>query len=440
VAATGGEPVGITKPETGDHRFPSFLPGGRHVLFYWQAPGELSRAGLYVASLDSGEATLLAAAETSGVYAAPGLLLFGRQEVLLAQPFDTATRRLTGEPVPVAENLESGVFGGVVSFSVSDTGTLAYGIGTGREVLDQLTWFDRQGKPIGTVDQPGDYIGIDLSPDDKLLAVHRHEQGIGGDLWLVDLVRGTNSRFTFEPSQDNAGPVFSPDGRRIAFSSLRNTSFDTYVKPTNGTAAEKQVVVPDRPSGPGSWSADGKHLLYVTSPSNFSRGLDVGMVPLDGGKPVPLLRSAFAELYPSVSPNGKWIAYTSDETGREEVYVRPFPSGDGKWQVSTAGGSEHRWRGDSKELFFLDRPQLGTMMAVEINGTGSAVVVGTPRRLFTTALLTSNHPGLPIERQYAVSRDGQRFVMPVNPRSSTFTASESAPMAVVLNWTARLKK
>ena len=439
VATTGGQPLVVTKPETGDHRFPSFLPDGRHVLFYWQAPGDPARAGLHMASLDSSQTTRLAEADTGGVFAAPGSVLFGRQTVLLAQPFDAATLSLKGEPVPVAEHLESGVFGGVVSFSVSDTGTLAYGIGTGREVLDQLTWFDRQGKPLGTIGSPGNYIGVDLSPDEKQVAVHRHVQGTGGDLWLLDLARDATSRFTFEPGQDNFGPLFSPDGRHIAFSSLRKGSFELYMKPTNGTTAERLITVPERPAGPASWSRDGKYLVYVSNSDPWVRNTDVAMVPIDGGTPVPLLTSTFAEFSPAVSPDGKWLAYSSNETGRLEVYVRPFPSGDGKWQISTAGGTEARWRGDSKELVFLDRPQMGTMMAVAIDGSGPALVVGALRKLFTASLLTSAHPGPPVERRYAVSRDGQRFLMPVNPRSATFNAPESAPMAVVLNWNARLK-
>ena len=222
VSASGGDAIPVTKVGEGDHRFPTFLPDGRHLLFYRQLPGTPDQAGLYLASLDSPQSTRLTASDSGGVYAEPGVVLFARQTTLMSQRFDLKTLSLTGDTVPVAEHIESGVFGGVVSFSVSSTGTLAYGIGTGRDTALQLTWFDRQGKPLSVIGQPANYIGIDLSPDEKRLVVHNHIGGTGGDLWLIDLTRGSTSRFTFDPAQDNSSPVWSRDGSRIAYQSLRN--------------------------------------------------------------------------------------------------------------------------------------------------------------------------------------------------------------------------
>jgi tricorn protease-like protein len=438
VAASGGQATAITKADVGDHRFPSFLPDGRHVLFHMNSLGLPDKMGLYVTTIDPGPIKRLAAAQTAGVYAAPGFLLFVRQSTLIAQRFDLKALELTGEPTPVAERAESGVFSGVLAFSVSDTGTLAYGIGAGREENTQLTWFDRQGKRLEPLGQPVTYTGVDLSPDQKRVVAHRHDAGAGGDLWMIDVERGTTSRFTFDATQDNSSPVWSPDGSRVAYGSLRNGGWGLFAKASNGTAAEELVGQPAPVVGPRSWSPDGRFLVYAVS--NASTGSDVWSLPLAGDrKPVPLLTTRFQERNPQLSPDGKWLAYSSDESGVPELYVRPFPAGDGKWQISTAGGWEPRWRGDSRELFYADRAQQGAIMSVDITGTGSAFSFSSPRKLFDMVALTSAHPGSSAMR-YAVTRDGQRFLIPVIPRAATFSDATSPPIAVVVNWAAALGK
>ena len=331
------------------------------------------------------------------------------------------------------------MFGGVLAFSVSDTGTLAYGLGTGRDQSLQLMWFDRQGTALQSIGPPAIYLGLDLSPDEKQVVVHRHDQGIGGDLWIMDVMRGTTSRFTFDAAQDNSAPVWSPDGSRIVYASQRDGRWGLYAKPSNGTAGEELLPQPSLLVGARSWSRDGQFLVYAASDRKTAN--DVWMLPLSGDrKAVALLNSRFQERFPQISPDGKWLAYSSDEGGTSELYIRPFPNGDGKWQISTAGGWEPRWRGDSRELFYADSAQLGSMMAVDLNGAGAALSFGAPRKLFDMTARTVAHPGAEGYMRFAVSDDGHRFLIPTNTRGATFGDSTSPPIAVVVNWAAALQK
>jgi Tol biopolymer transport system component len=439
VPAGGGTPVALTKVDQGDHRFPSFLPDGRHVLFRVNVPGQPDENGLSIAALDSPGVKRLTQASTSAIYASPGVLLFVRDSTLMSQSFDLQTLTLNGDATPVAERVEAGTFDGLLSFSVSDTGILAYGIGSGRGNELQLTWFDRTGKPLGTVGESGNYVGLDLAPDDTRLVVHRHDVSVGGDLWLHDLVNNRTSRFTFDPVQDNSSPVFSPDGRYIAFASLRNGRFGIYKKATDGSTLEEHVDVPQEMTGPKSWSPDGTILVYETNDPTTNS--DVFLLPLSGNRqPEPVAASPFNERSPAVSPDGRWIVYASDETGRPELYVKPFPAGNGKWQITSSGGVEAQWRGDSKEIFYRDSVQLGSVWAVDVQSAGNAFAVGEPRRLFERSWVVAGHRGALGLRQFAVTRDGQRFLVPANPRVLEFTEIASEPIAVVTNWAAALPK
>ena len=440
VPAAGGDPSPALRlmPGQTSHVFPWFLPDGHHVLFY--AYGATDDAnGIYVGSLDTGESTRIAGADSGAVFAPTGYLLFVRQGTLLAQRFSSKTRTLSEDPFPVAEHVESSGVPGFVSFSVSDNGALVYGIGSGRSSGVQMVLVDRGGKSVASYGPFANYRGIDLSTDGHYLAAHRHD-GTGGDLWVTDVVRGTTSRLTFDPLQDNSSPAWSPDGSQIAFASRRNGKWGLYRKAATGAGTEERLLESDTAYLPQSWSPDGRAI--VAAQLDTKLGVDLWMLPVSTSnaadtKPVPLLRTPFNEDFGQISSDGKWLAYMSNETGRAEVYVQPFPTGSGKWQVSTNGGTFPRWRRDGRELFYMDRTSAGKMLAVDVNGTASVFVAGSPKELFDSGYLNLGHtaPYLP----FAVSADGQRFLIPRAEGLSTADAI-SSPIAVVLNWDAGLKK
>jgi Tol biopolymer transport system component len=431
VASAGGAPVAVTTLTTGQrvHRFPSFLPDGRHFIY-----SALGAAGeeILVGSLDSNESTRLLTADSNALYSPPGELLFIRDGTLLRQSFNATTLALSGEATPVAAQVA--LAGGLGAFSVSDTGVLAYRAGAGVSGNVQLTWFDRTGKAVETVGAPGPYRGVDVSRDGKHIAVHRHD-GSGGDVWLVDSARrGTMSRFTFDATQDNAMPIWSPDGSRIAFGSLRNGKWGVYEKAANRTGGEQLLVESALQMMPMSWSSDGRFLVYwLVDPKTAG---DQWIMPMTGErKPAPLLQTSFVEGHAQISPNGKWIAYTSNETRRQEIYVRPFPTGDGVWPISVNGGTFARWRPDGTELFYMSSTSLGKLMSVKVNPASPTFEYGEPMELFDSGYVNFTH-GLNYHT-YAVSPDGQRFLI---PRPEGADRAASTPLTVVVNWTAAVTR
>jgi len=442
VSSAGGQPtefMRLAKGQTG-YVFPWFLPDGRHFLFYAYAASD-DVAGVYVGSLDAADSKRLAAADTAAVYDShSGHLLFVRQGTLLAQPFNRTTLALAGESFPIAERVETGGAPGMAAFSVSSNGILAYGVGAGTAAGLQMAWFDRQGKQVEAVGPPGNYRGIDLAPDGKHIAAHRHD-GNGGDIWVTDLSRSTTSRFTFDAAQENTSPIWSPDGTRIVYGSIRNGKSGLYQKSANNAGTEERLVESDTTILPVSWSPDGNSIGYlVVDPKT---GSDLWVLPLSGDrKPSPILHTPFFENHGQISPDGKWLAYDSNETARNEVYVQPFPSGAGKWQVSTNGGQFPRWRRDGRELFYMTQSSGGKMMAVDVRSSGSTFEAGAPRDLFDSPFINLPHagtgPGAGPYHTFAVSADGQRFLIPHPPSSDT--ASLTMPIAVVENWAAGIAK
>jgi hypothetical protein len=360
-------------------------------------------------------------------------LFFLREGTLMVQALDTAKLQLRGEPVPVAEHVGTAVNTGL--FSASPAGVLAYRTGpSGSAGSFQPTWFDRQGKVTGTVGQPGPDQGLVLSPDATYAAGRDNTTGANGDIWLLDFARGVRTRFTFRQSYGSY-PVWSADGNRIIFSS--GNALDTiYEKAASGAGDEKELLKkPGEAKFPSSWSRDGLFLLFDTT--NVPRtGRDVWVLPLGGDrKPMLLLGTDFNEGWASFSPDERWIAYVSNESGRNEIYVRQFVSsgssgpslGEGKWQVSKDGAAAAipKWRNDGKEIIFVG--PVGSVMAVDVGGSGAAFQMGTPRQLFRA----------PARTGLDVTADGKRFLMTVSPGQGQQT---STPITVVLNWQADLKK
>jgi serine/threonine protein kinase/Tol biopolymer transport system component len=430
ISAAGGQaapagPIRLSQP----NQFPYFLPDGKHFLY--SVPGTAENSGVFVGTLNAKESERLLSSDSPAIYAPPGYLLFVREGTLFAQTFNAERLQLQGEPVTIAEQVAYDR--DIRGFAASENGVLTYRT----ELLGgqvQLAWFDRTGKLLEKVGPPGSYRGVELSPDGKRLAVHRHD-GNGGDVWINELGRDIMPRLTFDASQDNSMPVWSPDGTRIVFGSHRNGKWGLYQKAATGTGGEELLVESDLPKMPMSWSLDGKFIVYwVADPKT---GSDQWILPLTGEKkPVPFLQSVFGEGFPQISPDGKWIAYLSNETGRGEIYVRSFPSGEGKWQISTNGANfTPRWRRDGRELFYMSGPTL-KIMSVKINPAGPTFEYSAPIELFDSGYVNFTH-GLNYHT-YAVSADGQRFLIP-RPESAMTDAAHS-PITVVLNWPAALKK
>ena len=422
VAASGGDVVPVTTtnldfPPPNLYFHPQFLPDGRQFLFYSSV--QAAGAGIYLGSLDAPKAKRLTAADTAGLYVPPGWLLYVRQGTLLGRPFDSVRGEFTGDPVTVADpvGLDASRFLG--AFSVSAAGLIAYR-SAGGGIRRQLTWFDRSGKVLGTLGAPDENNLYDpaLSPDGRRVAAERTIQG-NTDIWIIDGVRTT--RFTFNEGLDTSS-VWSPDGSRIAFQSNRKggASGDLYVKPSNGAASEELIFETARNSALSDWSRDGRFLIGMI---NF----DLWVWPLDGDrKPRVFLNTKFDETGAHFSPDGRWVSYHSNESGRFEVYVRPFPGPGAPSQISTAGGSTARWRYDGRELYYVSLD--GKLMAVPIIAQGATLDPGTPMELFHVRY----ELGVGVVRgQYAVAPDG-RFLVNVPTGDAT-----SFPITLLLNWKPR---
>jgi serine/threonine protein kinase len=420
VPAAGGIPTTVTTLNLAkefSHRWPQFLPDGHRFLYL--IPGK----GIYVGSLDSKESWRFFDAGSGVEHVPPGYLLFIRDEMLMAQAFDANQVRLRGEPFPIAEQAVSGIARG--HFSTSENGVLAY---RSTRAVTELVWFDRAGKELGSLGPPGEYSNPRLSPDGKSVVVERLDpQTRKDDLWLIDSSRGIFSRFTFDTSGDFS-PLYSPDGSRIVFASNRAGSEDLYQKASSGTGKEEVIFKSSQAIYPTDWSRDGRFIVY-SSPGPKG-DLDMWVLPLFGdGKPLPYLQREFDETSGQFSPDGRWMAYVSNETGRNEVYVQSLPTTGGKRQVSSDGGSQPRWRGDGKELFYLAADR--KLMAVAVRG-GTSLETAVPRALFETRLDTSSFHG--VKNNYVVTADAQRFLI-----NTPAGEASSAPITVVVNWIADLK-
>ena len=368
MAAGGGTPVDLHV----NGWLPAFLPDGRRFL-HTAFVGSYKQAGVYVGSVDGKESRRILP-DVSGVVFAPGdgpsgvnrgHILFVRDDTLMALPFDASSAQHSGDVFPVAENVPSL---GNYPVSASTVGVLSYtasGVGAG----NQLVWMDRTGKTLGPVSAPGPVLNPAISPDEKSVIFTR-DAGSSRDLWLRDLSRGTETRFTSDASI-NAFPLWSPKGDRIVFGSNRDGSTALYQKTSNGSGQDELLTPGNGEHSPTQWSRDGKFIVYSVG----GRGEQALWVlpmetPAAERKPILFLKTQFNIMFGQLSPDSHWMAFTSTRSGKRDVYVRPFPQGEGEWTISISGGQAPRWRGDGKEMFFVAAD--GKMMAVPVKAMAGA--------------------------------------------------------------------
>jgi eukaryotic-like serine/threonine-protein kinase len=438
VRASESVPVRIKDPLIGSAAtmtpmFPSFLPDGRHFVFV--AYGSGADTGIYLGSEDGSPPVRLLPDMSSAVYAPPrapggtGHLLFRRGDTLMAEVFDARRLRGSGDVFPVAEHVGiSGANEFLGAFTVSQDGTLAYG--SGNDSARRLAWIDRTGKPLESLGPAASFLRFRLAPDETRVAYDASDSSGNTDVWLLDSSREVTSRLTFNPAGDGI-PTWSPDSLRIVWSSNRGGAYDLYVKSANGTGSEELLIPLGVSAGYATdWSKDGRWLMYQRPGANTGQDLWVASQSGDRAQS-PYLQTPFDEQDGRFSPDGRWVAYVSNESGRNEVYVQSFPPSGAKLQISREGGSEPQWRGDGKELFYLAADQ--KLMATEIELGRSASEpsrAGAPKALAT--IPPAPFIGL-ARRSYAASRDGRRFLVFGN------TSTDAAPITVVLHWTAGLK-
>jgi Tol biopolymer transport system component len=441
VAASGGKPVPVLTLDSAKFQFyewPQFLPDGKHFIYLGVAR-DPQNTGIYFATLDGKQNRLVLRSDNRAIFAS-GFLLYGRGTTLVGQAFDPQSGQLKGEPHPMAERVSSNAEAESRVFGVSDNGVLAYqaaAAATGR----QLAWFDRSGNKVGAMGEAGGYYDVRLSPDGRKLAFNLGEAK--SELYVSELGRGLPMRLTFDPNTDSGVPVWSPDGNKILFCRLQGgkAKAGIYEKPANGAGAEELLLASDSPDmevWPNDWSRDDRFILYSRGDLLSRSQEELWVLPLIGDrKPRLFLRNPPAVYDGQFSPDGRWVAYTSKESGRAEVYVAPFDSAQvmgsgngsapltpgGKWQLSTSGGQYPRWRGDGKELFFLAADN--RVMAAEVDAKGGSFQVGAVQPLFAAFAQDSAMP-------FDVSSDGKRFLIVSVPE-------QSSAITLLINWPELLK-
>jgi Tol biopolymer transport system component len=363
------------------------------------------------------------------MYAPPGFLVFVRDRMLLAQRFDAKKLQLIGDPFPIAERIESFPQTSTAIFSVSDNGLLVYQRGENTSDL-HLSWIDRNGKEIEAITPPGDYGHPRLSHDGKRVAYDLRDSQSGlSDIWIFDLIRRVPTRLTFE-AENEAFPIWSPDDQTIAYSFQRpNGGFDVYKKPSTGAGVSEPFFASPALKFAMDWSADGKSIFIQSNDPYQRNNWDVIRVSADTGAADNLIATKFNEAVPQLSPDGRWLAYISDQAGAMNVYIEPFPQTGAKYQVSTGGAFQPRWRRDGKELFY--RTPDDRIASVMVNATPHGLQISQPSVLFQTHLASSAaSSGL----QYDVSPDGQKFLMNVSKVGGI------RPLTLITNWNAEMNR
>jgi serine/threonine protein kinase len=430
VSSSGGSPVEMTKPDSSrfetSHRWPVFLPDGKHFIYLAaNFSGQTENNAIFLSSLDSQERSLVVSTSANAAYAEPGYLIYMRDKTLVAQLFDRRRYVLSGEPHTLSDEVLYASLVGRAVFSVSSGEVLVTQTGKGAS-LSQLTWFERSGKAAGTVGVPGMYSNVRLSSDGhRVVGDQTDPEGRHTDIWIREVAAGLPpTRLTFDPSL-HWTPIWSPDGKQIMYSANRKLGMQLYVKNADGSGSEKEVT----DLGVGlmvnawDWSRDGKSAL-------FRKRNELWYFSWPESVAKPLIQAKWTVQNAQFSPDGRWMAYASNETGNMEIYVSTFPRSDGKWQVSSAGGYEPRWRQDGKELFYLSAE--GKMMAVAVT-PGAGFKAGSPVALFQTT-----HRRQPISAQdrfsYDVSGDGQRFLI-----NTKLDEANVAPLSIHLNWASEIE-
>jgi len=436
IPATGGTPVAVTKltKKYTTHRWPTFLPDGKHFLYLAanHAAPATGDTAVFWASVDGKQNKMVVLTPSNALYAS-GYLLFVRQNALMAQPFDPSTGELKGQATVLNDDVQvdSSVWRG--TFTASDQGTMVYQPGSAAGRL-QLTWLDIQGNGTGHLGEPDDYNQVELSPDGKKAAASIGVRG--SNIWIYDIQHNTRTRFTFGRDQV-LSPIWSRDGRQIAYMAGATSVIGMqaiWSKAADGSGEEKKLL--DLRDGGlqdslCDWSPDGRYILYVNGTASVGNGAKIWVLPLSGDrKPYPYIAAPGNQQYAQFSPDGRWVAYSSDESGLLEVYVAPFPWTGAKWQISNGGGVLPRWRRDGKEIFFLKMGSAGTF-AADVDGHGPSFEVGAQHTLYNVNNLSPNTAG----QQYSVTADGQRFL-----QITTGDAGKGRlPLNVIQNWPAQLQ-
>jgi len=428
VSANGGIPELIIKAEGGEQLDgPQSLPGGEWVLFTVGAgASNWDEARIVAESLKTNERRDVWRGGSDGRYVPTGHIVYALENDLFAIPFDLDTLSVTGGPAPLVEGAFRASIAASANYGISEDGSLVYVAGTGVSPQRTIVWVDRQGREEAIKVPLRAYVYAKLSPDGTRVALDIRDQE--SDIWIWDLARETLARITFDPGV-NRSPVWTPDGKRVAFSAQRNNGENIYWQAADGSGApEPLAAIPNVPILPHAFSPDGTQLLFTS----VAVPRDINVVKLAGErKAQPFFQTSFSEYNPDISPDGRWLAYESDESGRNEVYVRPFPDVNaGRWQISNGGGTRPLWNPNGRELFYFVAP--GTLMAVRVE-PGASFAAGSPAIVFQGQYATPQGA-----RQYSVSPDGRRFLMIKDAAS----AGNAPPpkITVVLNWFEELKR
>ncbi len=437
VQASGGEPQPLTTLDTAageaTHRWPQVLPGGDAVLFtvHTQITGNFDDAAIDVVMLATGERKRVHSGGSFARYIPSGHLVYVNRGTLFAVPFDLGSLETTGNPAPVVQNVTANAEEGTAQFTFASTGLMAYVRGGPLIPRYPIVWVDREGRMTRLLDEEGTYANPRLSPDGRQLSLTVLRDG-NWDIWVYDLEREVSTRLTFDEGSDTE-QLWSPDGRSLIYSSTQDGADSLFRKAADGSGEAEQVGKYKNPMWGSAWSYDGRYVFFTTTSPSY----DVGVMEIGKEEPTLLLNTPFAELDGAPSPDGRWVAYSSDESGRTEIYVRSFEPGGGRWQISDTGGGYARWSGTGKELFY--RTDTG-IMAVSIEAAGDSLRTGRPRELFSGAFrggTGGTTVGGSTFADYEVSRDGQRFVM--FPIAATTEESRAGLVTLVSPWFEELR-